>query len=291
MLGRIRYGSIIRPPSPLPPPPPPPHYPYHIPPHLTPPHPTQLVPTPTPDRLHAPSALCTAKALLSRGGANDHLLKASSFDVQALLEPFASRLAQMNTARMASRVWDGLFGSAPSRARAGGAGVVGVGDEWMQSPGGAFSADVWTTAGECAVCSVTADGFVWLDTFAGSASSLTKCYNHNVSYILYVFGCRIGSTGTSSIPGVVCQPSALYTVCVAPGSRSPPPSGPRRTKTICHPHARCTFFVSQTLPPPPPLPSWFFFPFTMASDLAQEKHSLSGCAVLPRRSCWSATLE
>lgn len=91
------------------------------------------VPPLPPRNANVESALFTAKALLSRGGSNDHLLmllKASSSEVQALLEPFTARLAQMNTARMAASVWDGLFGKAGSRVSA-------------------MSAEVWTTDGKC----------------------------------------------------------------------------------------------------------------------------------------------
>ena len=98
-------------------------------------------------------ALCTAKALLSRGlGATDRLLKASPVEVQALLEPFTSRLARMNTARTAASVWDGLFGSARSSLTGGGGGAVdsggGGGGGGGVAPGSALSDEVWTTAGK-----------------------------------------------------------------------------------------------------------------------------------------------
>ena len=95
------------------------------------------------------SALCTAKALLSREGSNDHvlvLLKASPSEVQALLEPFTARLAQMNTARMSARVWSGLFGRARSGGRGDG-GSRGVADI-ARAERSAMSAEVWTTEGK-----------------------------------------------------------------------------------------------------------------------------------------------
>lgn len=108
------------------------------------------------------SALCTAKALLSRGEANGGLLRASSIEVHALLEPFTIRLAQMNTARTAGRVWSGLFGNTHSsdfysqghsgsggHGFGGGRGVAGLGeDDVGAAPGSAFSAEVWTTTGK-----------------------------------------------------------------------------------------------------------------------------------------------
>lgn len=94
---------------------------------------------------------------------DDRLLKDSSPEVRALLEPFTSRLAQMNTTRMATRVWSGLFGGSGSGGGSthhfgsggggGGGDTHGVGvsterNEWGRSPTSALSADVWTTTGE-----------------------------------------------------------------------------------------------------------------------------------------------
>ncbi|CAM9861147.1 unnamed protein product, partial [Ectocarpus sp. 8 AP-2014] len=121
-------------------------------------------------------ALCTAKALLSRGvGANERLLKASPAEVQALLGPFTSRLARMNTARMAARVWDGLFGDARSSGSDGGAG----GGRSVSPPGSALSDEVWMTAGKTFpqwVCGVTSA--LLLECYAGVTS---RCFKNAAS--------------------------------------------------------------------------------------------------------------
>lgn len=91
------------------------------------------------------SALCTAKALLSRGTVeSERLLKASSFDVRGLLEPFTGRLAHLGAARTAAGVWRGLYGRGDWYR---GLGVNESGDSGISRR--AFSAEVWTTVGEC----------------------------------------------------------------------------------------------------------------------------------------------
>eukprot|EP00903_Cladosiphon_okamuranus_P016144 g14899.t1 len=121
-------------------------------------------------------ALCTAKALLSRGpgggaGATDGLLRACPVEVQAILEPFTGRLARMNTVRTAASVWDGLFGRASSSLTSGaGAFPVAVGGGGAAAPGSALSDEVWTTAGKTFpqwVCGLTST--LLLECYAGVA--------------------------------------------------------------------------------------------------------------------------
>lgn len=114
-------------------------------------------------------ALSTAKALLSRGlGATDGLLKASPDEVKALLEPFTIRLARINTARMAARVWSDLFWSARSSHGGGGEAVAAGGEGWSVFPGSALSDEVWTTVGKTFsqwICGLTST--LLLECYAG----------------------------------------------------------------------------------------------------------------------------